>query len=97
LEIGREVCGMQRYISLSEVAPGQSCTVRRLCMSGSMRRRLMDIGMIENTVVTCVGRSPGGDPSAYLIRGAVIAIRAKDGRDVLVSAYRGADRVVEPV
>ena len=76
---------MQRYRSLSELKTGQSCTIKRLCMSGGMRRRLMDIGLIEGTEVTCVGKSPGGDPSAYLIRGAVIAIREKDGRDVLVA------------
>ena len=32
----------------------------------------------------CLGRSPGGDPAAYLIRGAVIALRDRDSRGVLV-------------
>ena len=50
-----------------------------------MRRRLLDIGLIENTDVECLGRSPAGDPSAYLIRGAVIAIRAADCRDILIA------------
>jgi ferrous iron transport protein A len=49
-----------------------------------MRRRLLDIGLAENTVVECVGRSPSGDPAAYLIRGAVIAIRKCDGRLIRV-------------
>jgi Fe2+ transport system protein FeoA len=31
-----------------------------------------------------VGRSPWGDPSAYRIRGAVIAIRRADAADILV-------------
>lgn len=44
----------------------------------------MDIGLIENTVIECVGKSPLGDPAAYLIRGAVIAIREKDCFDILV-------------
>jgi ferrous iron transport protein A len=51
-----------------------------------MRRRLQDLGLVEGARVECVGRSPGGDPSAYLICGAVIAIRAQDGRNVLVRA-----------
>jgi ferrous iron transport protein A len=46
----------------------------------------MDIGLVENTPVECLGRSPGGDPSAYLIRGAVIAIRADDCRGITVRA-----------
>lgn len=47
-----------------------------------MRRRFLDIGLIEDTPVECIGRSPAGDPSAYLIRGAVIAIRAEDSASI---------------
>lgn len=48
--------------------------------------RLLDIGLIENTDVECIGTSPGGDPSAYLIRGAVIAIRSEDCSGILIEA-----------
>ena len=58
--------------------PGDKAVVRKLLNEGSIRRRLMDIGLIENTLVECVGKSPMGDPSAFLIRGAVIAIRSED-------------------
>ena len=69
---------------LSDLAPGQRGTVRALGTTGAMRRRMLDIGLAPGTEVECLGRSPAGDPSAYLIRGAVIAIRASDGRDVLL-------------
>ena len=71
-------------VSLSSLRPGMDCRLLKLELTGSMRRRLLDLGLLENTEVTCLGRSPGGDPSAYLIRGAVIAIRAKDGAGILV-------------
>jgi ferrous iron transport protein A len=51
-----------------------------------MRRRLLDIGLIEDTDVECVGRSPSGDPTAFLIRGAVIAIRSEDCKNILIRA-----------
>lgn len=51
-----------------------------------MKRRLLDLGLVEDTRIACVGRSPGGDPAAYLIRGAVIAIRDADCSRVLVCA-----------
>lgn len=63
---------------------GKSAVVKRLEADGSMRRRLLDIGLIENTVVECVGISPAGDPHAFLIRGAVIAIRKEDCKKILV-------------
>ena len=46
---------------------GKSAVVKQLNADGSMRRRLLDIGLIENTVVECVGISPAGDPHAFLI------------------------------
>ena len=75
---------MQSADSMRELRPGESGVVRRLLLNGSMRRRLLDFGLVEGTEVECLGRSPGGDPSAYLVRGAVIAIRAEDGRKVLI-------------
>lgn len=72
--------------SLNDMSPGQSAVVRSLRTTGSMRRRLLDIGLIENTRVECLGRSPAGDPSAFLIRGAVIAIRSEDCKDILIES-----------
>ena len=72
--------------TINDLLPGQRGVVRSLDSVGAMRRRLMDVGLIEGTRVECVGRSPAGDPSAYLIRGAVIAIRREDGRGVQIEA-----------
>lgn len=66
---------MTRIQTLSDLQPGQSATVRSVCAPDGMQRRLRDLGLIENTRVVCLGRSPMGDPSAYLIRGSVIALR----------------------
>lgn len=69
---------------LCDLLPGQTATVCRLLHVGTMRRRLQDIGLLPGTPVTCLGRSPGGDPTAYQIRGAVIAIRQEDSARVLM-------------
>ncbi len=75
---------MTSTISLNQLAPGQSAKVKELKTAGSMRRRLLDLGLIAHTEVMCLGRSPLGDPSAYLIRGAVIAIRTKDSQNIII-------------
>lgn len=75
---------MAKTTSLSEMKIGECAVVERLLIHGSMRRRLLDLGLCENAKVKCIGKSPLGDPSAYLICGAVIAIRAADGRGVIV-------------
>lgn len=69
---------------LSRVPEGQTVRVCELLASGSMRRRLLDLGLVEGTRVMCLQRSPAGDPTAYRIRGAVIALRAEDAGRVLV-------------
>lgn len=75
---------MGRMERLCDMEPGDTAVVRRLWSEEGIRRRLLDIGMIEGTTVECVGKSPQKDPCAYLVRGAVIAIRKKDGRKILI-------------
>lgn len=75
----------QTDLTLDQTMPGQRVTVCRLNIQGGMRRRLQDIGMIPGTKIVCVGTSPLGDPSAFLIRGAVIAIRKSDSSRIIVS------------
>ncbi len=75
---------MNEQRCLNDISPGQTAVIDALNTTGSMRRRLLDIGLVENTVVECIGRSPCGDPTAYLIRGAVIAIRSDDCKDILI-------------
>lgn len=71
-------------LKLCDIAPGQQALVCGLLTQGAMRRRLLDLGLVEGTSVKCMGRSPWGDPAAYLIRGAVIALRSRDCAEILV-------------
>ena len=75
----------ENTITLYRGPEGKTAKVHSLQSTGSMRRRLQDIGLIEGTDVRCLQRSPAGDPVAYLIRGAVIALRSEDSSQILVS------------
>ena len=75
---------MNDIFALNNLKVGHEARVQTLRSSGSMRRRLQDIGLIEGTKVECLHKSPAGDPVAYLIRGAVIALRSEDAGAVLV-------------
>ena len=61
---------------------GEAARVVDIHTEGAMRRRLMDLGLVPGTRVECLGHGPFGDPAAYLIRGAVIALRAQDARTI---------------
>lgn len=76
---------MNKYITLNDIYPNEKAVVKSINISDTIRRRLMDIGLIENTKVECVGKSPMGDPKAFLIRGAVIALRSDILKNILIT------------
>lgn len=75
---------MRSIENLSELSQGRKALVVDIHSDDSMRRRLQDLGLIKGTEVTCVQKSPLGDPIAYLIRGAVIALRSEDSSCVQI-------------
>ena len=70
--------------TLSSLSPGESATVECILTHKPIRRRLQDIGMIKGQQVTCLQKSFFGDPTAYLIRNVVVAIRKEDAEEVLL-------------
>lgn len=75
-------------IQLSDLPLGESGEVLALstALRGHERRRLLDLGLLPGTRVTAELRSPSGDPRAYRIRGAAIALRDVQARHVKVKA-----------
>ena len=65
--------------SLARLLPGETAELVRLEQGCGMRRRLTPGARIE-----CVGVSPGGDPRAFLVRGAVLALRREDCRSIIL-------------
>ena len=72
--------------TLSELCSGETGTVSDITADIEMRRRFMDIGCIVGSDIKKLGTGPFGDPCAYLICGAVIAIRKKDAAHLRVTA-----------
>jgi len=70
--------------SLATLHEGESAQVVSLLNKGRIKSRLQDLGLVPGTQVLCIQKSPYGDPVAYGIRGAVIALRLDDAKDVLV-------------
>lgn len=71
---------------LACLEPGETAEVVRISPAcyGLERRRLMDLGILPGTKITNEMRSPSGDPTAYRIRGAVIALRQEQANLIFV-------------
>lgn len=64
---------------LNELKVGDEAVIRKMFAEN---RRLKDMGLIEGTKTKCILKSPLGDPAAYKIRGAVVAIRKEDAEKI---------------
>lgn len=69
---------------LGELEIGDKCVVEKLVSVGQDRRRMLDLGIVTGTKIEVVLRSYSGSPKAYLIRGALIALRDEDANKIMV-------------
>mgnify|MGYP001170993631 CR=1 FL=1 len=74
----------KQMVSLADLPLGQKGIVCELKARNQVQRRLLDLGLITDTVVEALCQSPAGDPTAYQIRGAVIALRREEASNILV-------------
>ncbi|GAB6158372.1 FeoA family protein [Desulfotomaculum varum] len=72
-------------IALCDLPVGKAAIVNTVQGEGIIRRRMLDLGLVPGTRVEALRISPAGDPKAYKIRGAVIALRQEEGAKILVS------------
>ena len=69
---------MKRSCLLSELLPHMTAVIVRLNRSDALGRRLTDLGVTEGEQITAEFRSPFGDPTAYRVKGCLLALRKKD-------------------
>jgi DtxR family Mn-dependent transcriptional regulator len=81
------------FARLSSLEIGDNARVVALSpvLRGPERRRMLDLGLIPGTEVVAELRSPGGDPTGYRVRGAVIALRREQADEVRIQ--RPAERM----
>ncbi len=71
-------------LTLDQLKSGQTAIVSALTSAGVNRRRLMDLGILPGTRMEIEMKSPLGDPTAYRVRGGVIALRRQQAREIQI-------------
>lgn len=64
--------------TLAQLKPGEKAVVRKVGGGGSLRRRLMDMGMVSGIEVEMLKVAPLGDPVQYRLRGYCLALRRSE-------------------
>lgn len=78
--------------TLAALLPGQQARVVDLSPAcrGPERRRLLDLGFVPGTIVGVEMTSPIGDPTAYRVRGALIALRRQQSNLIRIAGTEAA-------
>ena len=70
-------------MTLNQLKLGQQARIINI-KDSSIKRRLLDIGLIKGSIVSMYLISPFKDPHAYKIKNAIIAIRNNDAMNIEV-------------
>lgn len=71
--------------TLDQLQPGAKARVQALSSAGIERRRFMDLGILPGARIEVELQNPLGDPTAYRIRGAVIALRREQAHQIHIT------------
>ncbi|MDX8360608.1 MULTISPECIES: FeoA family protein [Bacillaceae] len=71
---------------------GDEVKIDRLDISGTMRRRLLDLGFVPGATVKVLQRSPLGDPIAFAVSDTVIALRKEESSKIYATKIGGESR-----
>lgn len=71
-------------MTLDKLAVGQTAKITEVGGEGSLRNRLIDMGLIPKTTVTLRKVAPMGDPIEIRIRGYELTLRKEDAASIKV-------------
>jgi ferrous iron transport protein A len=71
---------------LTKLRLNQTGIIKEINCKASVKRRLLDLGLIPNTDITPILESIAGDPVAYEVRNIILAIRKEDADKIIVFA-----------
>lgn len=75
---------MNDTVSLDQLPVGAQGVITAISANSPCRRRLYELGLVCGTQLQCVLRTSPHAPTAFLVRGTVLALRAADCRHITV-------------
>lgn len=69
---------------LSTLKPGQRATIVRIHGASALRRRFIEMGIVQGETILVERHAPFGDPVEYFIKGYHLALRREDAAHIEV-------------
>jgi len=70
-------------MTLQDIRPGETCIVQEI-KTNNLRKRIIDMGLINGTKVLVKKTAPLGDPIEIVVRGYSLTLRKAEARTILV-------------
>lgn len=70
--------------TLDKLKINEEAVIDEVNINNDIRRRLLDLGLIKNTKIKPLFKSPFNDPTAFLIRNSIFALRNDDCKNIKV-------------
>ncbi|NLL71639.1 MAG: ferrous iron transport protein A [Epulopiscium sp.] len=74
-------------MTLDQIPLGSKALVKEISRDASVKRRLLDMGVIPGIEIEVKGKAPLGDPIEILIRGYKLTLRKNEAAAILVESY----------
>ena len=68
--------------TLANMEIGRIAIIKDIHCTGEIKRRLLDLGMVNGTKIKAVFRSTSNDPTAFEVRNTLIALRKEDAENI---------------
>ena len=72
---------MNEFISLNNAIINEEYIIDKILFND---KRFYNLGIIENSKIKPLYKSPFGNPTAYFIKGSIVAIRNDDAKLIIV-------------
>lgn len=74
-------------MTLAEAKVGQDVKIVKIGLAGSVKRRMMDMGMLIGEKIKVVKVAPMGDPVEIMVKNYKLSLRKKEVKAIEVEAF----------
>jgi len=69
---------------LSDLKPGEKAIIVKVGGERSVRRRMLDMGLVKGAEIKVIRRAPLGDPVEFQLKGYNLSLRKEEAKNVFV-------------
>jgi Fe2+ transport system protein FeoA len=73
---------MEEKMTMGDLCPGQKGIILKVGGAKTLRRRIMDMGVVKGAEVEMVRYAPLGDPMEFVVKGYHLSLRREEAGEV---------------